>query len=377
MQLVLLNSAALAALTALAAPILVHLLLRHRARRVAFPSLRFLKPSDTAAIRLRAITDWPLLAVRCAVVAAAALALAQPLFVTPARRDGWNARTARAIVVDVTLSAGRSAAVVDEEQRTVFRSTVIEATAIDAGIVEALRWLETAPPARRDVAVISDFQRGAIDGMTVDRVPASVGLRLRQTISADAPPAAHPDVQVTVRAPERDRAMAEAALRAAGQDASMTAARGPLTRRTIAIYTRGTQPPGAIRPLLAPWMASAATAVPEARTGARDDQSMVVVLDATASSFELPRAIRAVRRALLAPTAWRELDPDRLPAATLAAWSRPAPPIADTDVHHAESNDGRWLWLAALVLIGLEMWLRRRLDAGVLRPSTAGTARAA
>ncbi|MGH9314351.1 MAG: BatA domain-containing protein [Vicinamibacterales bacterium] len=377
MKLILLSPAGLVALVALVAPILVHLLLRRRARRMLFPSLRFIQPSNAVAVRLRAITDWPLLVVRCGIVAVAALALARPLLVTPARREGWNARTARAVVVDVTPSAGHAAAAAQEERRTAFRSTVIETSAIGAGIVEAVRWLEATPPARRELIVISDFQRGTIDRMTLDRAPASVGVRLRQVMPSGASAVAVPDVRVDVHAPERDRVMAEAALRAAGQDSGGSGGRAGLTSRRIAIYTRGTQPPHAVGPLRAPWMATAANAVTAARTGATNQQSMVVILDAPASSFELPRAIRAVRRALLAPAAWHELEPDHLPAATLAAWSRPAPPIAVPDVAHAEDDDGRWLWLATLALIGLETGLRRRLDAGVAGPASAETARAA
>ena len=57
--------------------------------------------------------------VRCAIVAAAALALARPLLVTPARRAAWDARTARAIVVDVTPTAGDPSAAVAEERQGV------------------------------------------------------------------------------------------------------------------------------------------------------------------------------------------------------------------------------------------------------------------
>ncbi len=369
MRLILLNPAGLASLIGLAAPILVHLLLRRRARRVPFPSLRFVQPSHAAAVRLRAITDRRLLCIRCAVVAAAALALARPLLVTPDRRDGWNARTVRAIVVDATPSAGRPSAAVDEERRTAFRSTVIQSEAIDDGIAEAVNWLTAAPPARREVVVLSDFQRGTVDRVMVDRVPASIGVRLRQIIS-EARSIAEPEVRVTVQAPARDRAAAEAALRAAGQGSDAS-------RRTVAIYTRDAEPPCGVGRLLAPWMAAVAPAVANARTGAIDARSMVIALDAPTSSFELPRTIRAVRRALLAPAAWRELEPDRLPQAALAALSRPSQPIADADMKQAEEPDGRWLWLAGLAFIGLETWLRRRLDAGLSKPSAEEQPRAA
>ena len=48
-----LNPAALWALPLAAVPVIIHLLRTHHARRVAFPSLRFVPPSRTAAVRMR------------------------------------------------------------------------------------------------------------------------------------------------------------------------------------------------------------------------------------------------------------------------------------------------------------------------------------
>ena len=56
--------AALAGLTLLAGPLALHLLTRHRARRLPFPTLRFVPPSNTAAVRLRQPTDVWLLILR-------------------------------------------------------------------------------------------------------------------------------------------------------------------------------------------------------------------------------------------------------------------------------------------------------------------------
>jgi hypothetical protein len=100
----LLNPAALAGLAAIAAPIVIHLLRQHRASRVLFPSLRFIHPSRTAAIRLRRLADPWLLLLRVAAMGFAACALAQPVWLTESRLSGWNARVARAIVVDTSDS---------------------------------------------------------------------------------------------------------------------------------------------------------------------------------------------------------------------------------------------------------------------------------
>ena len=99
-----LNPAALAGLTLLAVPVLVHLLRTHRAERIMFPSLRFVAPSRTAAVRFRPPTDTLLLLLRLAIVAAAVFALARPVIVTAARQRTWNGRTVRAIVVDTSAA---------------------------------------------------------------------------------------------------------------------------------------------------------------------------------------------------------------------------------------------------------------------------------
>jgi hypothetical protein len=377
MQLLLLSPAGLAALVALAVPVLVHLLLRRRARRMPFPSLRFIPQSNAVAVRLRAITDWPLLAVRCAIVAAGALAVARPLLITPGRREAWDARTARAVVVDVSPSAGSAAGVVDAERGSANYSTVIAVTSLDAGVVEAVRWLKSALPARRELVVISDFQLGVLDPATLDRVPESVGVRLRQIEPSGVPPLV-PDIRVTVHAPDRDRALAEAALRAAGQGGTPTQREaGGSAARSVAIYTRGAATLASVGPLRAPWMATVAASIAGVRVGATGETSMAIILDAPASSFDVPRTVRAVHRALLAPEAWRELEPDRLPERSLTEWSRPAPPIAGTNAERSQEDDSRWLWLAALTLIGVETWMRRRLDGAVAQSASEEAARAA
>lgn len=122
-----LQGAALAGLAVVAIPALVHLLIRRRAPRVLFPSLRFLLPTATIAIRLRAISDWPLLLIRVSVFALAAVAFAQPLMVTAQRRAAWNARLTRAIVVDTSASMtymrGAAAAAAGTEARPTVSGT--------------------------------------------------------------------------------------------------------------------------------------------------------------------------------------------------------------------------------------------------------------
>ena len=88
--------AALAGLILVAGPLALHLLTRHQARRVAFPTIRFVQPSNTAAVRPQNPTDVWLMCLRMAAIACAAAAAAQPLLLSGWRVASWNARIARA-----------------------------------------------------------------------------------------------------------------------------------------------------------------------------------------------------------------------------------------------------------------------------------------
>ena len=83
---------AFAGLVTLAIPIAIHLLVRQRSRRLSFPSLRFLQSTPLAALKRRTLQDWPLLAVRLLILAAAVAALAAPVC-TLARARGGVGRT--------------------------------------------------------------------------------------------------------------------------------------------------------------------------------------------------------------------------------------------------------------------------------------------
>ena len=73
-----LNPIALVGLLAVAVQILVHLFGRRVAKRQRFPSLRLLHLASTTPVTRSQPSDLLLLLVRCAIVVAAALALAQP-----------------------------------------------------------------------------------------------------------------------------------------------------------------------------------------------------------------------------------------------------------------------------------------------------------
>src|SRR5262245_6380834 len=163
--------AALAGLVVGAIPLIIHLLRTRRADRRQFPSIRFIRPSNTAAVRLRSPSDWILLLVRTAILTATVLALARPVWLTSARLARWNALTSRAILVDTSESmrrpgpAGRSAADAAEQAARVERQSAAFAVRIDSESLtrelrRAVSWLRNVPPSRREIVIISDVQRG-------------------------------------------------------------------------------------------------------------------------------------------------------------------------------------------------------------------------
>src|SRR5262245_10695450 len=107
----LLYPAALVGLTALAAPIAIHILARRRAERIPFPTLRFIQPGRLASVRRHVLEDAALLAVRVSILAAAAVAFAGPLVVTRSRETAWNAQTQTATVDGGDLRQGLRRAV--------------------------------------------------------------------------------------------------------------------------------------------------------------------------------------------------------------------------------------------------------------------------
>jgi hypothetical protein len=176
-----LNPAALAGLAVIAGPVLVHLLRRQRAPRVTFPTLRFLVPTRAPAAKLRRPSDLPLLCLRVTIVAAAAIAATQPVFVTTGRRAAWEQRVARVLVIDDTgsSSAGVSRArdAVAAEHGGSTQVSEIHTTNLADGLRQAAAMLRPADAGRAEIVVISDSQLGSLTAADVGALPAEIGLR--------------------------------------------------------------------------------------------------------------------------------------------------------------------------------------------------------
>jgi hypothetical protein len=411
-----LNPWAFAGLAVLASPILIHLLRRHRAPRVVFPSLRFVHPARTAAARMRALSDPWLLLLRMAVLAAAVCALAQPVFLTSSRVSAWNARVARAVVVDTSDSlrlldaegAAREAA--QSETDTAFVARRIESAALQ----EAAAWLATAPPARRELVIVSDFQNGVLDRVSAADVPATIGRRAvpvgvaaterrltgtprlagRSEIAIDptttrvtvtAGPAGTTGVRV-LTAPGESAAALMRLVAAAGTPA-------PSPEQPMAIAFAGAEVPVPGGAIQADWMlhtvirmmadpdlqAAAASAASPAKTKTADPWTDVIVdaqqrplVRAAAAGPELvlevmgapesylaAAAVRGALSARLHPSVYDEQEIARATAAQLSDWSRDAPPVGKEVAVHADRTDARWFWALALVMLAVEALVRR------------------
>ena len=171
-----LNPAAWIALVAVAAPVLLHIFVQRQAPPIPFPTLRFLAPTRLAALRRRMLDDLPLLAVRAAILVAAVAAFAGPLVVSAARRQTWSARLARAVIVDPDSGAANAAPAGPPP----FATTTFETRSISDGIRRARAWLDAAPPARREIVIVSPLALGSMTPVTVAAIPVEIGLRFER-----------------------------------------------------------------------------------------------------------------------------------------------------------------------------------------------------
>lgn len=357
------NPAALIALGLVALPIAVHLLVRQPARRIAFPSLRFLRETQLAAFRRRTIQDAPLLLCRVAIVTAAAFAVAGPVWQTPSRTAGYANRVSRAIVV--AGSAG------DESLKTLgagaWQSSTFRRAAIGDAVADAVRWLDRQPPSAREMVFAGELGRGAIEAGDLLDVPASIGIRFAPaaisrtadvtmsflvrrdgvlmrvnrpvrlssdaTTVSEAPGTPVTSDLMTIAAGAANQPLADAALRTA-LDAGVTWT--DFDRHTLVVWE------GADESVVT--RAPAGTLIVRMPVPAPPSASADAVLAALARAAGVSRAA---------------IEPIQISPEQLSEWSRvPGPPRMDG--RPTDEGDRRWLWGAALVLLGLEWWLRTR-----------------
>ena len=402
------NPLAWLGLAAVAVPVLVHLLAMRRARRVPFPTLRFLPDSSATSARRHRIEDLPLLLLRCLIVAVAVMALAQPWVSREGRGATAGNGIARALVVDssgsmerestaggTALAAARVAADLFADEAST--STTIESPDIDAAIARAAVWLRMAADegSATELVVISDFQAGATRGDALTRLPQATGVRLQRIEVVVRTVVDMPPLQVAQRRwdtvatldeartaarwsessnPEAGRVASDidwlaGADEQAGATAAMAAAADVVALPTAASMRPMTVvwPRAAERQALLasaqtvnePWMAQVLATVPAAAglSAARQGDRLLLFPEVPAGSLASASLLAALLDAgTTGVTPLGELEPGLIADSVLRGWERPS-----GESPTPPGSDARWLWLAVLGLLFVEQWVRHDL----------------
>lgn len=418
------NPIAWLGLAAIAVPILVHLLGRRRARRLAFPTLRFVPASPLPPVRRDRLTDVPLLLVRVAAIATAAVALTQPLWLTASRARDVDRTLSRAVIVDTSASMAPSIERARREAQTLAgeatASRVIETASPAAAVPGALTWLHSQS-GRAELVVVSDFQPDAIERADLAGVPAETGIRLIALPFAGPAVVSPATTPLRVLAGSAEQRRADAAVAAAQQMAGTWQGRAD---RPIAIVYPGALDRSALlaaaQQINRPWMfesiakigrdeiladavalhepqapspgpraaspepraaspgapavvirAPNAEALARAARGSIDGtERLLLFLDADAGSIASAALVAAAARAAAVRPPASELDPVVRTEAEIRSWERPPATTVRPATDPAGRSDGRWLWLVVIALLGLEMLIRRAPPA-VAAPAAA------
>lgn len=395
---------ALVGLVAVGAPVIVHWLARHHAQRIRFPTIEFLMRSSPVAVRRHRLRDKRLLAVRAAIITAVVVALAQPVWVRPGTPA---ASPARAIVLDTSASLGRTLAdgrvgtdVAREAaaaasggagmQEADAPAVTIETDRLSEGVAKAAAWLaRQAPP--RELVVVSDFQVGALVESDFDTVPDDAQVRLLPIAVTGPVPAP----QVAALGTLRVMVGREQAARAAAAEAAARTLVPPTPNKTSGVFSaekdtrrlfeialvfpsapneaeiRGVAKPidtpelfGLVTDIQAEWRRLGGATDTEKTSGVffteKDTRRLFVFTEQDPGSEQAAALMAAILRAASPPgLSDAEREPDTIAQAALATWQRdgtvkPLPAVA------RDRSDGRWFWLLALVLFGVETWLRRQ-----------------
>jgi hypothetical protein len=389
-----LHPAVLLGLVALSVPFAIHLLRRRHARRVVVPTVRFIEASDRSAVRLRRISDLPLLLIRACVIASAVLALSGPLWLTKARIAAWGSRTARVVIVDSTESAARgtTSAIVAAELSTASPGRSLETADLAQGVRRAAGWLAGAAPVRREIVLVSDFQRGSIDEGSLSNVPKDVGIRfVRLTDGVDR--SGKKEIAVL----DREGSFTAVPF-VEGWSTRVDYTRQPLQSNGLRIltpsgesdiaslwrivatagaYAPDTQQPMTIQFDRAPsrsaaditagdWTFGTTLRLLHATSDLRiplqvlpSQGSLLVHVQVDATSLAAARVVEAALNSRVPIERFEEGEPERIDDGTLTAWTRaPAAPDA-MRWRQTDESDGRWMWIAALLFMALESYVRR------------------
>jgi hypothetical protein len=350
--------AALIGLALVALPIAVHLLARRNVRTLPYPSLRFLRQTQLAAFRRRAIEDAALLICRLAIVALAALALAGPVLQNDARQAAYLQRVSRAIVL---TRDGVDREAMERAADGAFRSIVITRLTMADALAEASRWFDEQPPSAREIVILGALRRGVLNDVDVAAVDRNIGIRfMPATIETPS------TTVVPILSRRAGKLVAISRQVRADVDATQVTD-GPLSAVStdlVRIIASSTDTPLAEAALAAaldagiPWTnfnQRIVIAWDGADTGSVGRNTGLIRMPVPAA---VQAAADAVREVLLTASRPRFREPVLITAEQLAAWTRsPGAPSADAPI--ADEGDRRWLWGAVLVLLLIEWRMRR------------------
>ena len=102
---------------ALAAPILVHLVRRTRARKIQFPALVFVRQVPQRTIRRRTLQNVLLLLLRCLALLLIVIAFTRPFFTSGSSAKSTTAAGATVVLIDNSLSMRREHLIPDAQSR--------------------------------------------------------------------------------------------------------------------------------------------------------------------------------------------------------------------------------------------------------------------
>lgn len=128
----------------------------------------------------------------------------------------------------------------------------------------------------------------------------------------------------------------------------------------------------------APWqiLTSAGDSRPLA-VAAGSAKGLVVVTAAPASDVAMPVLLRSIANAVAPSLDLQAAEVVPIGDAVLQGWSRSPMPVTSPRVGSVDDDDRRWLWLAALCLMAVEMLIRRARSAEVARDRYEEDARVA
>jgi hypothetical protein len=382
---------ALAGLVLALGPLLIHLLQRRQARRLVVPTVRFVPPVSHSSLRLRRPDDVLLLVLRTAAIAAAVVALAGPIILTQARNAAWNDRIVRAVVVDTSASTVpvQDDARVSSALAGASVSRRFDAERLSDGLARAGRWLDGAPPGRREVVVVSDLQAGSLNAAALTALPGGTGIRFERLRMSPQAAAVEGSVEYYNGVPHHREVTLD------GWTTALTLARGVASGPRLMI--EGTSAEQAARLERIVRDAGAATSHPEARVIVRfgepdegasvaagaasgallrllqneqlagvefsartDGQTLLVTTSADPSSFEAASLVHAAVGSWRDPAAFVEAERERIPDETLQGWTREAAPADPSAWRYVDQTDARWFWALAVLCLGVEWVIRRR-----------------